>query len=177
MSHEDSASKQCGNATEPDAEVETKFKSPTGQAQATCAEEGGGLTVTLPAMHSNISELAFPVRFCSQPLQNGDSATQKQAASNTNPAPVPTPRQKQTKPPRGPPSQHIAEVSDEGSNGASSLSRHNISANVAANPTPTRPHPTQCSPPPAQLLGRRTPAPKTSTPLARSKLWKTIRLR
>ncbi|KAG8220344.1 hypothetical protein J3R82DRAFT_3438 [Butyriboletus roseoflavus] len=131
-SHEGTASKQHGHTTEPEAELKTKSQTPTGQARTTRAEEEGDLTITLPPAHS-ISELAFPTGFRSQPPHDGDSAVQKQATSNSNPAPTPVPRRKRTKPPRRPPSQHITEVSDEGSDGPSSVSYCNTSVNVTTN--------------------------------------------
>ncbi|KAG9308022.1 hypothetical protein JVU11DRAFT_12674 [Chiua virens] len=120
----------------PEAEIETPR--PSTQRRTTHTEDVD-LTVTVPPAHS-ISDLALPTVVRSQP--SPDPAPQP---FNIKPTPVlappPVPRRKRTPRARRPPSQHILEVSDEGSDGPSS-NDHNVvgitSAHIRA-PFPTIP--------------------------------------
>ena len=108
---------------------ETKPKPP---ARKTRPKDDEDLTLTLPPAHA-MPELAFPTGVRAQPLQNGDPTSQ---TPDTSAHTTPAPRRKRTNRARRPPSQHIAEVSDEGSD-----ADHN--ANVSANPlTSHTPFPT-----------------------------------
>ena len=80
----------------------------------------------------------------SQPPQNGDLVAQKHNGIIGKPVLAPAPRRKRPKRPRRPPSQHIAEVSDEGSDGPFSTLNRNRNANgdAGANPSPRTPFPT-----------------------------------
>lgn len=97
---------------------QTVVRSPSTSHEGTASRESEpqtDLTITLPPAHS-ISEFTLPVVRSPVP-QNGDAGANTHAQPTSGPTapPLPSVRRKRTRRPRRPPSQHIAEVSDEGS--------------------------------------------------------------